>query len=258
MQQLTSLNNNKEQQLPVSYRTKDKISEYQLQFRAKSPQRSIDDADKITLITNDDDDTSLEFHKVTKDDDEFSQNNNNHVNGLNLTELNNNKPQTLNHNLCEENGITQEDGGSRKTTSMGSNVSRYSEKGLSGRRAHSSGNLFSGNATNNATNTPSKKAHNKKFKKKSRDIADDLSDVASISTTIGVPCGGMGGGGYDNASFTDPCIVNDISLQQLYSPYNSSRGKQQKQTYHGSLPNHLDDTDEDVVDGVMAQQRGKS
>ncbi|XP_063704457.1 uncharacterized protein LOC134833898 isoform X2 [Culicoides brevitarsis] len=231
VQQLTSLNN-KEQQLPVSYRTKDKISEYQLQFREKSPRR---------LTT--DDDTSFKQN-------EFPEN------GLNLTELNNNKPHAVNHNLCE-NGKVDDDVKGDEEEEMGSNVSRYSEKGLSGRRAHSSGNLFSGNS--NANNTPSKKAQNKKFKKKNNVAADDLSDITSIaSTTIAVPGGGGqqgGGNGYDNASFTDPCIVNDISLQQLYSPYNSSRTRQQKQTYHGSLPNHLDDADDDVVDGVIEQQR---
>lgn len=199
---------------------------------------------------------------------------------MNLIELNNNKPQILNNNLCEnykgssdnakdDQGTLVDVTDSKYRTNtynniMGSNVSRYSEKGLSGRRAHSSGNLFTAsNNTNkaNATNTPSKKNHNKKFKKKSNQatfIPDDLSDVASISTTIGI----SGGGCYDNASFTDPCIVNDISLQQLYSPYNSSRSKnnvskQQKQAYHGSLPNNLDDTDDDVVDGVLNQQRGE-
>lgn len=226
---------------------------------------------------NNDTETSLEQDKVK---DEFASTN---TKGLDLIEINNNKPQTLNNNLCENYKGRGDDASDDQrgtivaavtdntnayNNSMGSNVSRYSEKGLSGRRAHSSGNLFtSSNTTSNgnATNTPSKKTHhNKKYNKKKSNqttfIPDDLSDVASISTTIGVT---SGSGCYDNASFTDPCIVNDISLQQLYSPYNSNRtkssnvSKQQKQAYHGSLPNNLDDTDDDVVDGVLNQQRGK-
>lgn len=282
MQQLTSLN--KEQQLPVSYRTKDKISEYQLQLSQKHEQESspLSNVEITTLNKDEDTKTSLEHFDKSRGDNEFSRN---IIKGLNLIELNNNKPQTLNNNLGENNNeddtkskendrekfvvpLTEKKNRESLTcsNSMGSNVSRYSEKGLSVRRSHSSGNLFSGttssNGGNNATNTPSKKAHNKKFynKKKSnvQAIPDDLSDVASISTTIGV----TGGCCYDNASFTDPCIVNDISLQQLYSPYNSSRAKsnvskQQKQAYHGSLPNNLDDTDDDVVDGVLNQQRGE-
>lgn len=279
MQQLTSLN--KEQQLPVSYRAKDKLSEYQLQLFRKQ-QESIPLSTDENKISNNDEVTQTKLKDINDVEDEISRN---VIKGLNLIELNNNKPQTLNKNLGEDGSCAtrEKDDGKfvvpvtenkhHKTltasNSMGSNVSRYSEKGLSGRRAHSSGNLFSGtntaNGGNNATNTPSKKAHNKKFNNKKKSsiqaIPDDLSDVASISTTIGVVTGG--GGCYDNASFTDPCIVNDISLQQLYSPYNSSRAKsnvskQQKQAYHGSLPNNLDDPDdEDVVDGVLNQQRGE-
>lgn len=226
--------------------------------------------------------TSFETNdKVEVDNDSCDKNN---TKRLNLIELNNNTPQTLNNNLCENyegtSSSDEDDKGTvvavttantdkkgTKRNIMGSNVSRYSEKGLSGRRAHSSGNLFTGNNTQNANNTPSKKGHNKKFNKKKSSnnqgtttiIPDDISDVASISTTIGAG----GGGAYDNASFADPCIVNDISLQQLYSPYNSSRSKNnaskqhQKQAYHGSLPNNLDDADDDVVDGVLNQQRGE-
>lgn len=113
------------------------------------------------------------------------------------------------------------------------------------------GNLFNGNT---ATNTPSKRSNQKKDRKGSRQqntILDDLSDVASITTTS--TCA------YDNASFTDPCIVNDISLKQLYSPHSNRRAtpkQQRRQAYHGSLPNNLD-TDDDVVDGVLNQKKGK-
>lgn len=121
---------------------------------------------------------------------------------------------------------------------MGSNVSRA---GLAERRAQSSGNLCQNAAPTTRTTTPKK---NKKDRKGSKYSAGVDGNAAAA---------------YDNASFTDPCIVNDISLQQLYSPerksYDAGPRQALRQAYHGSLPNNLD---VDEIDGMVNQQGEKA
>lgn len=113
--------------------------------------------------------------------------------------------------------------------------------------------MFAGDLCNGSTaNTTPKKTSKKE--RKARQVAAASSnfsniddDTSSIATTTAA---------YDNASFKDPCVVNDISLQHLYSPYNNRKhyGSPARHAYHGSLPNNLDTDD---VDGVLDQQRGK-
>uniref|UniRef100_A0A336LIM6 CSON002927 protein n=1 Tax=Culicoides sonorensis TaxID=179676 RepID=A0A336LIM6_CULSO len=153
----------------------------------------------------------------------------------NNSEINNNVPDTLNRNKLAE----------KCSDSIPEDIDEDEHRSIVVRAQC---NYKPKKKRNTTTNTPSKKNQNKKCnKKKTKESAtaiDDISDIASISTTIGFP------GSYDNASFTDPCIVNDISLQRLYSPSNSRRPKNKvskQQAYHGSLPNNLDDSENDFV-----------